>query len=166
MQYHEKSTNEMYIASRLSTFEVWTNDYTSNSSSKHKSYFPDDIYIGLPPQKQVSWVSIDNCILQLSRDVISLSWSVPSHFLNHCWNIVNWTLANKIQRNLNRNLHIFTQENVIQNVFRKFAAILSRQCVFKWKCYKMYWFDSEFTMILQVVFRWNIQSTEINIYSV
>ena len=45
-------------------------------------------------------------------------------------NIVNWTLGNKLQRNLNQNLNIFTEENAFENVVWKMAAILSRpQCV-------------------------------------
>ena len=31
----------------------------------------------------------------------------PSHYLNQCWNIVNWTLSNKLQWNFNRNSNIF-----------------------------------------------------------
>ena len=51
------------------------------------------------------------------------------HYLNQCWNIVNWTLGNKFQWNLNRNLYTFIQENVFENVW-KMAAILSwPQCV-------------------------------------
>ena len=30
-------------------------------------------------------------------------WSVPSHCLNQCWNIVHWTLRNKRQWHFNRN---------------------------------------------------------------
>ena len=29
----------------------------------------------------------------------------PSHYLNQCWNIVDWTLSNKLKWNLNRNFH-------------------------------------------------------------
>ena len=54
----------------------------------------------------------------------------PSHYLNQCWNIVNWTLRNKLQWNPNRNLYIFVQENALENVVWEMAAILSRpQCV-------------------------------------
>ena len=28
-----------------------------------------------------------------------VAWSVPSHYLNQCWNIVHWTLRNKLQWN-------------------------------------------------------------------
>ena len=37
---------------------------------------------------------------------MACAWSVPSHYLNQCWDIVNWTLRNKLQWNLNRNLYI------------------------------------------------------------
>ena len=50
--------------------------------------------------------------------------------MNQCWNIVYWTLGNKLQWNRNRNLSIFIQENAFENVVWKMAAILSRpQCV-------------------------------------
>ena len=51
--------------------------------------------------------------------------SAPSHYLNQCWNIVNWTLGNKIQWNLIQNLYIFIQENAFENVW-KTVAILSQ----------------------------------------
>ena len=59
-----------------------------------------------------------------------LTWSVPSHYLNQCWNIVNCNLRNKHQWNLNRNSYIFIQENAFENVVWKMTAILSRpQCL-------------------------------------
>ena len=59
-----------------------------------------------------------------------VAWPVPSHYLNQCWNIVNWTLGNKIKWNLNRDLNIFIQENAFENGVWKMAAVLSRpQCV-------------------------------------
>ena len=42
----------------------------------------------------------------------------------------NWTPKNKLQWNVNRNSYIFIQENPLENVVWKMAAILSRpQCV-------------------------------------
>ena len=56
--------------------------------------------------------------------------SSPSHYLNQCWNIVKWTLGNKLHWNFNRNSYIFIQENAFEKVVWKMAAILSRsQCV-------------------------------------
>ena len=53
-----------------------------------------------------------------------------SHYLNQCWNIVNWDPGNKLQWNINQNSWIFIKENPSQNVVWKMAAILSRpQCV-------------------------------------
>ena len=59
-----------------------------------------------------------------------VAWPAPSHYINHCWNIVNWVLRNKLQWNLNRNSYIFIHENAFENVVWKMAAILCRpQCV-------------------------------------
>ena len=61
----------------------------------------------------------------------SVAWSEPSHYLNQCWIIVNWTLGNKLQWNLNRNSSIFIQENAFECVVCETAAILSwPQCVY------------------------------------
>ena len=43
------------------------------------------------------------------------AWTAPSHYLNQCWNIVKWTLRNKLQWNFDRNSYIF----VTQNAFEK-----------------------------------------------
>ena len=42
--------------------------------------------------------------------------TAPSHYLNQCWNIVNWTLRNRLIWKLNRNWYILN----------------SRKCI--WKC--------------------------------
>ena len=47
----------------------------------------------------------------------------PSHYLNQCWNIVNWTLGNKLQWNLNQNPNIFIQENAFENGVCEMASI-------------------------------------------
>ena len=54
------------------------------------------------------------------------AWPVLSHYLNQCWNIVNWDLGNKLQWNLSRNLCIFIKENAFENVFWKMLAVLSQ----------------------------------------
>ena len=51
---------------------------------------------------------------------------MPSHCLNQIWNIVNLTIRNKLQWNVNQNSYIFIQKNVFENVVWKMAAILSR----------------------------------------
>ena len=58
--------------------------------------------------------------------------SVPSNYLNQWWNIVDLTLRNKLQWNVNRNSNIFIYGNAFQNVWET-AAILSRPlCVNNW----------------------------------
>ena len=51
-----------------------------------------------------------------------VAWSVPSHYLNQCWNVVNWTLRNKLQWHFDWNSYIFIQENAFENVVWKMAA--------------------------------------------
>ena len=55
---------------------------------------------------------------------------MPSHYLNQCWNIINWTLGNKLQWILHWNLYIFIQKNAFEIVVRKLPAFFSQpQCV-------------------------------------
>ena len=54
----------------------------------------------------------------------------PCHYLNQCWNIIDWTIRNKLQWNFDQNSYIFIQENAFENVVCEMAAILSLpQCV-------------------------------------
>ena len=58
------------------------------------------------------------CISKLTfigSDKGLLPGAPPSYYLNLYWNIVNWTLGNKLQWTLNRNLYIFIQENAFEN---------------------------------------------------
>ena len=59
-----------------------------------------------------------------------VAWTAPSHYMNQCWNIVNWTLRNKLLWYFNRNSNIFIQENALENVVCEMAYSLSRpECV-------------------------------------
>ena len=61
--------------------------------------------------------------------------------LNQCWNIVNWTLRNKLQWNYNQKSYISIPENPFENTVSKMAAILSRsQCVKQNKRYNIFWY--------------------------
>ena len=51
---------------------------------------------------------------------------MPSHYLNQCWDIVNWIFRNKLQWNINRNQYIFIQENASENVVYSMVSISSR----------------------------------------
>ena len=52
------------------------------------------------------------------------------HYLNQCWNIINWTIGNKFQWNFNQNSIIFIHENISESAVCKMAFISSwSQCV-------------------------------------
>ena len=66
----------------------------------------------------------------IGSDKWLVAWSAPSHYLNQCWNIVNWTMRNKLQWNFKQSSTIFIQENEFESVVCQTTAILSRpQCV-------------------------------------
>ena len=54
---------------------------------------------------------------------------MPSHYLNQCCNIVNWTLGNEIRWNFNRNSYIFIHYSAFENK----AVILSRPQSVNWQ---------------------------------
>ena len=49
--------------------------------------------------------------------------SAPSHYLNQCWNIINWTLRNKLRWYFNWNPYFFIQENTFENVVCEMVVI-------------------------------------------
>ena len=71
-------------------------------------------------------IGSDNGLSPYRRQAIIVSLSAPSHYLNQCWYIVNWTLRNKLQWNFNRNSNIFFQKNALENVVCLIASISSR----------------------------------------
>ena len=54
-----------------------------------------------------------------------VAYSAPSHYLNQCWVIVNWTLRNKLQWNFSQKSKFIIQESAFENVGREVVAILS-----------------------------------------
>ena len=79
--------------------------------------------------------------------------------MNQCWIIVNWTLKNKLQWNLNRNSNIFIEENAFESVVCETAAILSQP-----QCVKIRWSPCDLSVdesALVQVMAWCHQATNI-----
>ena len=55
-----------------------------------------------------------------------VAYSAPSHYLNQCWFIVNWTFTNKLYWCFNQNTKLYIHKNASQNIVCEKAAILSR----------------------------------------
>ena len=66
---------------------------------------------------------------------------MPSHYLNQCWNIIDWTIKNKLQWNFNRYAYFFIQRNAFENVFCEKVAIRSRER----------WVNTEWHYVLKAV---------------
>ena len=50
-----------------------------------------------------------------------VAYSAPSHYLNQCWVIVNWTLRNESQWNFNQNAYLFIHEDASENIVCEMA---------------------------------------------
>ena len=96
----------------------------SNMESIRVSFYHNEAY-GFSSSPLVPHI----CLWELGQHWFRwwlVAWSVPSHYLNQCWNIVNWTLRSKLQWNSNQNTNFFLHEIAFENVAWEMAAILSR----------------------------------------
>ena len=73
-----------------------------------KMYQKQKTVNSLKPIDTFMYVSVNKPLLFQ----ITPAWSAPSHYLNKCWTIVNWTIGIKFQWNPHRNLHIFIQISI------------------------------------------------------
>ena len=82
--------------------------------------------ITLNSWKVYEWFIYASVTLISLVQIMACHLAGTSHYLNQCWNIINWTLRNKLQWNVYRNSCIFIQENECTNLAWEKAAILSR----------------------------------------
>ena len=64
--------------------------------------------------------------LPLLPHICVSEYSEPSHYLNKCWVIVNWTTKNTLQWNFNQNTNLFIHDSASENIVCETAVILSR----------------------------------------
>ena len=99
--------------------------YTYNEAHRHfdQCYSPGKM-IFIDQYCLTHWGRVTHiCVGNLTIIGSDNGLSAPSHYLNQCWNIVNWTLRNKFQWNCNRNSNIFIQENAFENIVCEMASI-------------------------------------------
>ena len=86
---------------------------------------------GLTHWGRVMHICIGKLTIIGSDNGLSVTWMAPSHYLNQGWNIVNWTLGNKLKCSLKRNSKFFIEENTFENVVCEMLSISFRpQCVY------------------------------------
>ena len=71
----------------------------------------------------------------------------PNHYLNQCWNILNWTLRNKLQWNDNRNTNIFIEKKIHLN---SLLPIWCRAII--WTNANLLWITPQVTNFKQILF--------------
>ena len=121
-----------------------------SSSAKAWWWNPMRVFSALLAHSEISRFNCTESWIEVIRHVSNAP--VPSHFLNQCWNIGNWTLRNKLPWNLNRNSHLSIQENVFENVVGKLAAILSRSQYARYLYVES--FLSSHTMLVDIFHTW------------
>ena len=87
----------------------------------------------------------------------ALVWPAPSHYLNQCWNIVNWTVGNNLQWNLYRKLYIFIKKKC----FWKYRQEVRGHFVSASMCFKLNhieWFF--FVIVIAISLHNEIQNTD------
>ena len=96
-------------------------------SAKWWPFFPS--FNVLTHWGQVTYICVRNLVHHWFR-LWLVAYLTASHYLTQCWNSVNWTLGKWLQWNFNWNSYIFIEENALENVVCKMAAILFQlQCV-------------------------------------
>ena len=79
------------------------------------------------------WGRVTHICVSNQTTICSVNGLSPgrrSHYLNKCWNIVNWTFRDKLQWNINRNSNSSIHENAFESIVCEMTAILFRsQCV-------------------------------------
>ena len=129
-QWHEALMHSLICA--------WINSWVNNGEAGvlrcHRAHYDVTVMINhsvmlYAPNEliQAEWcIYIYIYISKLTIIGSEEGWLVPSHYLNQCWNIVNWPLRNKLQWNVDWNAYIFIQRNAFENVIWKMVAILSQ----------------------------------------
>ena len=107
------------------------------------NHSPEQCWLILIHWGQVTHICIGNLTTIGSENGLSPGRR-QSHYLNHCWKIVNCTLRNKLQWNFNQNSNVFIHENALQNLICEMASTLPQpQCVNQWSSVAFTW--SNFT---------------------
>ena len=125
---HVGTTDVFSVLIRLSAevvyvFELWWmfiswhnyntagNDWTDLCIDRHPYCFWQASCISLGACVVLThWGRVTHiCVSKLTTIGSGNGLSTPGHYLNQCWHIVNWTIGNKFQWNINRNFHIFIQ---------------------------------------------------------
>ena len=118
--------NSVQFESKYDTFYSWKCIWKCRL--KWQPFCPRGGWVKSAPLTHLSVVP-HICVNELDQHFFRqwlVAWSVPSHYLDQCWLLVNWSLRNKLQWNSNPNTELFIQEKAFKNVVCEMAAILSR----------------------------------------
>ena len=84
-----------------------------------------------------------NYISLISDAILHRRTSVPNHYFNNCWNIVDWTLRNNFKENLNKLSELLFNKLHLNSVNKTATILFMPQCVNCW-------------IVLQLVFHFHV----------
>ena len=126
----------LFATPRIHTQQMFSRIWNCNVNASMISYIPFH-------KTHQGWPFILNCMAihhltppsdaymrqwigSASVQIMACAYSAPSHYLNQCWYIVNWTLGNTLQWNLNQNTNFSFHKSAFENIVCEMAAILFR----------------------------------------
>ena len=98
--------------------------YLNGIAGCHDNYFWQFNWPPPPPPPPMPRISVRESDQHWFRQWLG-AYSAPSHYLNQCWVIVNWTLRNKLQWIFSPKSNFFIQETAFEDVVCQLATILS-----------------------------------------
>ena len=116
----------------MSLFKVNTLQYVTINKAKRNQQRITDVTSdilksnGLTHWGGVTHTCVGKSTIIASDNGLSHGRRQANIWTNAGWNIVNWTLGNKLQWNLNHKSYVSIQENPFENVVWEMAAILSQ----------------------------------------
>ena len=112
----------LYIRTSGYSFRALVITFSQHISEAHCSLQIEHVTLAATAGTTTGALSLKTSYLKFNY----VAYSAPSHYLHQCWNIVNWTIRNKILWNFNQNTKLFIHENAFENIVCQMAAILSR----------------------------------------
>ena len=105
-------------------------------------------------------ICVSNLTTIGSHNGLVLGWR-QANYLNQWWNIVNWSLTNRLQWNFNQNSYTFMEENIFESAVCKMTYISSQH-----QCVKYALYEDDLPGFIHLIFQWLLCALLVNTESV
>ena len=130
MEILQPLTNLSIYTLRITTFRICALKRCMHDNNDNRFYSFDYLLISLYCRIYASMNQV-----RIGSDNGLSPHSAPSHYLNQCWVLINWTLRNNHQWNFNQNTKLFIHKNVSENIVCEMVAKLLKVLSLTWYMY-------------------------------